>query len=92
MAQLTLYVDQGVRSSVARKQLRDYGISFNEVNIDADPALVTFLESVNRPLKYHPMPQYYIGNTVVWENGFKDVSNLTVTEINQRIEEINASI
>lgn len=92
MAKLTLYVDQGVRSSVARTHLKGLGISFDEVNIDADTNLINFLESVERPLKYYPMPQYYVGNTVAWVNGYKDVVELTAEQINEKVEEINARI
>jgi glutaredoxin len=92
MSSLTIYTDSGVRSAVAKKFLADLGISFTEVNVNDDSTAVEFLDSHNRDRAHFPLPQFFVGDVLVWENGFKDISNLTVTEINNRIEEINASI
>ena len=92
MATLNVYTDRSVRSAVAKKFLSDLGISFVEININETMSAVDFLNSKNRDLAHFPAPQFYVGDVLAWENGFKDISNLTATEINQRIEEINASI
>lgn len=84
MAKLTLYVDKGVRSGAARAQLKNLGIDFAEVNVDAGG-----MPAYMRDRKSNPMPQYYVGETLAWENGFKDVAELTAEEINNRVEEIN---
>lgn len=91
MAVLTLYVDGGVRSTVARQHLQKLGVTFNEINVTADNNAVLFLESKNRPSKKHPMPQYYVGETLAWSEGYKDVVELTAEQINERISELNAS-
>jgi len=90
MAKLKLYTDRAVRNAVARKFLIDLGIDFDEINVETTPEAVTFLESQGRDLRHYPCPQFYVNNQVVWDNGFKDITNLTVEEINQRIEELNA--
>jgi len=91
MANLTVYTNRAVRSVVAKQYLSDLGVAFDEVNVEQDPAGLVFLESQGRDLKHYPLPQFYVGNTLAWENGFKDISNLTAEQINQRVEEINAS-
>lgn len=91
MAKLTVYTDRGVRNSVARQYLLDLGVDFDEVNVDTDSGAVEFLESKGRDTKHHPLPQFYVGETLAYENGFKDISVLNATQINQRVEEINAA-
>lgn len=91
MAKLTLYVDSGIRSTIARQHLQKLGIVFDETNVTADPNAIVFLESKERPTKKYPLPQYYVGETLAWENGYKDVINLTTEQINERISEINVS-
>ena len=92
MAKLTLYVDQGIRSSAAREQLKGLGIDFDEVNINVNEGAVASLIQQQRPVEKFNMPQYYVGDVLAWENGFKDVADLTATQINEKVEEINASI
>ena len=92
MAQLTVYTNKAVRSAVAKNFLTTLAIPFTEVDVDTTPSAVVFLESKGRDTNHFSPPQFYVGETLAWENGFKDISNLTATEINQRIEEINASI
>lgn len=92
MATLTVYTNRAVRSAVAKKFLSDLGISYDIVDLETTPSAVEFLESKGRDLAHYPAPQFYVGDVLAWEHGFKDISNLTATEINQRIEEINASI
>ena len=91
MAKLTLYVDNGIRSTVARQQLRNLSIDFDELNVGANEQAAEFLVNSNRPVNKFPLPQYYVGETLAWENGYKDVAELAATEINQRVEDINAS-
>lgn len=90
MAKLTMYVDTGVRSSAARAYLKNLGVEFDEVNINANEAANSFLNEQQRPVGKYNMPQFYVGNQLVWDNGFKDVSGLTLEQINERVEEINA--
>lgn len=90
MADLKVYTNRAVRSAVAKKFLQDIGVAFDEINIDETPGAVEFLESKNRHTRHYPCPQFYVNNQLAWENGFKDVVNLTAEEINQRIEELNA--
>ena len=85
-----MYVDSGVRSSAARAYLKNLGVAFDEVNITVNESANAFLSEQNRPVSKYNMPQFYLGNQLVWENGFKDVSGLTLEQINERIEEINA--
>lgn len=85
-----MYVDSGVRSSAARAYLKNLGVAFDEVNITVNESANAFLNEQNRPVSKYNMPQFYLGNQLVWENGFKDVSGLTLEQINERIEEINA--
>jgi len=92
MAMLTMYVDSGVRSSAARAYLKDLGVTFNEINVTADADAEAFLNAQQRPVGKFNMPQFYVGGKLVWANGFKDVSGLTAEQINERVEEINASI
>lgn len=92
MAKLTMYVDSGVRSSAARTYLKNLGVAFDEVNITVNEDANTFLNEQKRPVGKFNMPQFYVGNKLVWEDGFKDVSSLTAEQINEKVEEINASI
>lgn len=92
MAKLTVYTDRAVRSSAAKSYLANLGIDFEEVDVETNPEAVAFLESKGRDIPHHPLPQFYVGDVLAWPNGFKDVSTLTAEQINQRIEEINASI
>lgn len=91
MAKLTVYVDRGARSEIAKVQLRDFAIDHDIVDVEADASALALLESLGRDRSHYPMPQYYVGNTVAFE-GFKEVNYLTKEQINSRIEEINASI
>lgn len=92
MAKLTMYVDSGVRSSAAREYLKNLGVAFDEINITVNEDATAFLNEQKRPVSKFNMPQFYVGDKLVWENGFKDVSNLTAIQINEQVEEINASI
>jgi len=87
---LKLYTDRAVRSQLAKSQLDQLGVSYEEVNVEDSSDAVVFLESQGRSRKHHPLPQYYVGNSLAWENGFKDVVELNATQINSRIEELNA--
>jgi glutaredoxin len=91
MAILTMYVDSGVRSSVARAYLKNLGVTFNEINVTADAAAEAFLNAQQRPVSKYNLPQFYVGGKLVWANGFKDLSGLTLEQINEKVEEINAS-
>jgi hypothetical protein len=91
MAILTMYVDSGVRSSVARAYLKNIGMTFNEINVTADADAEAFLNAQQRPVSKYNLPQFYAGDKLVWENGFKDVSGLTAEQINEKVEEINAN-
>lgn len=92
MAKLTVYTNRAVRSVVAKDYLTKLGIDFDETDVEQTPSAIEFLLSKNRDIQHYPLPQFYVGDVLAWENGFKDISNLTAEEINQRIEEINASI
>ena len=91
MATLTMYVDSGVRSSAARTYLKNLSVTYNEINVTADPNAEEFLNAQQRPVSKYNLPQFYVGDKLVWANGFKDVSGLTLEQINEKIEEINAS-
>jgi hypothetical protein len=91
MAKLTIYVDNGIRSTVARQQLKNLSIDFDEVNVGANVQAAEFLVTSNLPVSKFPLPQYYVGETLAWENGYKDIAELSAGEINQRVEDINAS-
>lgn len=90
MANLTVYTDRAVRSAVAKQFLSANAIDFTEVSVENNAEAVEFLESQGRDLKHFPCPQFYVNETLVWANGFKDLSLLTTAEINSRIEELNA--
>lgn len=89
MANLTLYVDRGARSEIAKVQLRDFGIDHSVVDVEADPESLVFLKNQGRDRVHYPMPQYYVGEVLAFE-GFKEVNYLNKSQINERIEEINA--
>ena len=89
MANLTVYTVRGVRSSVAKAKLSELGITFTEVNISDDAEARALLEA-KRSLNVNPCPQFYVGDKLAWENGYKDVAGLTAEEINSKIEELNA--
>ena len=91
MAKLTVYVNRAVRCSAAKQMLIALGIDHDVVDVETNPEAIEFLESQGREIKYYPLPQFYVGETLAWENGFKDIVNLTAQEINQRVEEINAA-
>jgi hypothetical protein len=91
MANLTLYVDRGARSEIAKVQLRDFGIAYDLVNVETDPAALEFLKNQGRDRAHYSMPQYYVNGVLAFE-GFKEVNFLTREQINSRIEEINANI
>ena len=91
MANLTVYTDRSVRSAAAKQFLTNLEIVFDEVNVDTTPEAVTLLESQGRDLKHYPLPQFYVGETLAWANGYKDVAGLNADQINERISEINAS-
>lgn len=88
---LRLFVDRGVRSSIARQQLKNLNITFEEVNVDANEEARAFINQIGRPVSKYPLPQYYVGDVPAWDKGFEEVNQLTATQINERIEEINAS-
>lgn len=90
MSKLTLYTSYGIRSSAARQQLNSLGIDYVEINIDENQEAKEFLDQ-QRPLSGYPAPQYYVDSTLVWPDGFHEVSQLTAEQINQKVEEINAS-
>lgn len=91
-AHLRLFVDRGVRSSVARQQLKNLNITFEEVNVDANEEARSFINQIGRPVSKYPLPQYYVADVPAWDKGYEEVGKLTAEEINQKIEEINASI
>ena len=86
-----MYVDSGVRSSAARAYLKNLTVAFNEINVTADADAVAFLNAQQRPVSKYNLPQFYVGGKLVWANGFKDVSGLTLEQINEKVEEVNAS-
>ena len=90
MSNLTMYVDSGVRSSAARAHLQNLGVAFVEINVTADENANTFLNEQQRPVQKFNLPQFYVGTTLAWENGFKDIVELTAEQINEKVEEINA--
>ena len=90
MAKLTIYTDRGPRSGLARTQLVNLGIDFDEVNVEENSSAVEFLESKGRDRAHFPLPQYYVGESVAWENGFKDVAPLSEGDITTRVGELNA--
>jgi hypothetical protein len=91
MATLTMYVDSGVRSSAARVYLKNLTVAFNEINVTADADAEAFLNAQQRPVSKYNLPQFYVEGKLVWANGFKDVSGLTLEQINEKVEEVNAS-
>lgn len=90
MATLTVYVDRSARSELAKVQLREFGIEYNTVDVEADTEALTMLAGRGRDRKHYPMPQYYVGNTLAFE-GFKEVNYLTKEQILSKVEEINDS-
>jgi len=90
MAKLTLYTDKSVRSQIAKTQLANLGIDFDEVSILENGEAVTFLESKGRDVQHYPVPQYYVGESIAWLNGYKDVAKLTAEQINAKVTELNA--
>lgn len=90
MARLTVYVDRGARSEIAKTQLRDFGIDYDVVDVEADVSVLELLKTRGRDRAHYPMPQYYVGNTLAFE-GFKEVNYLTKEEILSKVEEINDS-
>lgn len=90
MAKLTVYVDRGARSEIAKVQLRDYGIDHDVVDVEADTTVLALLKNRGRDRAHYPMPQYYVGDTLAFE-GFKEVNFLTKEEILSKVEEINAA-
>ena len=92
MAALKLYTDKGVRSGIARTQLQQLGVAFDEINVELEEnsSAIAFLESKGRDRAHYPLPQYYVNEQVAYENGFKDVNVLNADQINTRIEELNA--
>lgn len=90
MAKLTLYTDRSVRSQLAKTHLTNLGVDFDEVNILEDDTAATFLESKGRDVLHYPVPQYYVGENLAWANGYKDVADLTVEQINTKVTELNA--
>lgn len=88
---LTVYVDRSPRCELAQQHLIAQGVPFILTKVYESEAAAAFLIEQRRPPAKFPLPQFYIGNTLVWENGFKDMSSLTAAQINQRIEEINAT-
>lgn len=91
MAKLKVYTDRGVRSVVAKQYLTNLGVPFDEINLEQQPEAVEFLNSKNRETKRYPLPQFYVGEAVAWENGFKDIAHATQIEINERINQLDAS-
>jgi hypothetical protein len=91
MATLTMYVDRGARSELAKTQLNEYKIVYDIVDVENTPEAITFLASQGRDRKHYQMPQYYVGETLAFE-GFKEVNFLTKEQILSKVEEINASI
>jgi hypothetical protein len=87
MAKLTLYIDRGVRSTVAKMHLDKLGVDYDVINTDEYPSQLDKL----RPIKTYGLPQYYVGETLAFSDGYKQVKELTAEEINQRVEEINVS-
>ena len=87
---LKLYTDRAIRSQLAKSQLDQLGISYEEVNVEVDSNAVVFLESQGRDRNHNPLPQYYVGDKLAWTNGYKDVVTLNATQINLKIEELNA--
>ena len=91
MANLSLYTDRGIRSVVAKKELDDMKIVYEEISTDTDPSAIEFLNSQDRHLTKVGLPQYFVGDVLAFEGGYAEVHNLSADEINQRVEEINAS-
>ena len=91
MAILNVYVNRAVRCSAAKTLLNDLEIEHNLIDVETDTTAIDFLEDQGRDIAHYPLPQFYVGSVLAWPNGFKDIVNLTANEINQRIEEINAS-
>lgn len=92
MPNLTLYTTRGISCVVAKQKLDSMGIVYDEINVDDSVQARDFLESIERPIKTFPPPQFYVDNICVWENGFNEVNELTAEQIKERVEEINASI
>lgn len=91
MANLTVYTDRGARSSLAKTTLAELGINHTVVDCENDASGIEFLESKGRDRSHYPLPQFYVGDKLAWENGFKDFNGLTAAQINSKIEELNAS-
>lgn len=88
---LTIYVDRTPRCELAMQHLTKEGVSFIVQKVYESEEACAFLLSQNRPPAKYPLPQFYVDGKLVWENGYKDMSNLNAVQINQRIEEINAN-
>lgn len=90
MARLTIYVDRGARSEIAKVQLRDFEIDHDIIDVETETSTIELLKNRGRDRAHYPMPQYYVGDTLAFE-GFKEVNYLTKEEILSRVEEINAA-
>ena len=90
MAKLTIYTDKGVRSVVAKQYLDKLGVDYNERSLESDTDARIFLESNSRDTAHYPLPQFFVGTSVAWANGFKEVNGLTLEQINERVGELNA--
>lgn len=88
---LTVYVDRSPRNELALQHLTKQGIAFTVEHVNTSEIAAAFLLNQNRPPARYPLPQFYLGDKLVWENGFKDMHDLTSEQINQRLEEINAT-
>jgi glutaredoxin len=90
MAKLTVFTDKGVRSVVAKQYLDKLGVDYDERSLETDASAKVFLESNSRDGAHYPLPQFFVGDSIAWENGFHDVNGLTLEQINERVGELNA--
>ena len=69
---------------------KDLGHTVTGCDQNVYPPMSTFLESKGRDVQHYPVPQYYVGESIAWLNGYKDVAKLTAEQINAKVTELNA--
>ena len=85
---IKVYSKDGCPFCVRAKNLLDaHGIEFEEVRIDLDHEARKFLLMHG----HKSVPQLYVGETLLVEDGFQGLAGLTADEVKERIEEINGN-
>jgi len=83
---ITVYSKNGCpRCDEAKRLLEILGYEYQEIRIDQDDEARNFL--INEGHK--SVPQIYYERTLLVENGYFGLANITAKQIQQRINEIN---